>query len=77
MLLLSVSRIVIPNRKSKYSFMKDNNHYSAQPPNQSLGHIAGNDDWSLFGEAQFVFKTFLYHCVVNTNNCTQPGLGAE
>ncbi|MEE3240679.1 MAG: hypothetical protein VX231_06920 [Pseudomonadota bacterium] len=57
--------------------MKDNNHYSAQPPNQSLGHIAGNDDWSLFGEAQFVFKTFLYHCVDNTNNCTQPGLGAE
>jgi len=57
--------------------MKDNNPYSAQPTNQNLGHIAGNDDWSLFGKAQFVFKMFLYHCLGNTNNCTQPSLGAE
>jgi hypothetical protein len=57
--------------------MKDNNHYLAQPTNQNLGHIAGNDDWSWFGKAQFVLKTFLFHCLGNTNNCTQPSLGAK
>ena len=38
--------------------MKDNNHYSAQPTNQNLGHIAGNDGWSLFGKAQSFSRCF-------------------
>ena len=57
--------------------MKDNNHYLAEPTTQNLGHIAGNDDWTWFGKAQFVLKTFLFHCLGNTNNCTQPSLGAK
>ena len=57
--------------------MKDNNDYLTQPTNQNLGYIAGKDDRYLFSEGAIRFNTVLYLCLGNSNNCTQPSLGAK